>query len=146
MFRNNSHYSHSIRPDGKRLVQMKLYCGIIHCNGFLQHGKIIDRAVVAAVIVGKRYVFCCQWFSVCKFYIVTDLYCPDKPVLTDRIICGKIHSNRQIFVGNSKCALYQRLMNMLSGSPAICRIKSRLRLRSCRHGNNHFILCFLFCC
>ena len=80
VFRYDSYDCHSIRPDSKRSIHMKLYCCIVHCNSFLQHGKIIHGAVVTTVIVCKCHIVCCQRLTVCKFHIITDFHSPCQSV------------------------------------------------------------------
>ena len=82
MFRNNTNDRHGIRPYCKRCVHMEFYRCIIYCHCFFQHGKIIDRAVITTVIISKCHIFRSQWLSICKLYIITDLYRPGKTILT----------------------------------------------------------------
>ena len=128
MLRNDSYNCHGIWPDCKWCIHMEFNSCVIHRHCFFQHGKIIDRTVIAAVIVCKCHVRCCQRFSVCKFNIVTDLNGPGKSVITYRIISCQIFPDRKICICNSKRTLDQRFMYVLSCAPSICRIKTRFRL------------------
>ena len=147
MFRNDSHNCHCIWPDCKWCVHVKFNRCIIHSHCFFQHGKIIDGTVIAAVVVCKCHIGCCQSFTVCKFDIIPDLNSPGKSIIAHRIICRQVHTDRKICVCSSKCALDQWLMHMLSCAPSICRVKTGLRLRCCRHGYDYFIFrCAFFLC
>ena len=90
MLRHNSHNSHGIRPDGKRRIHVEFHRGIIQSHSFLQHGKIIDAAVLYTKVVGKSHIGGCQRLSVRKFHIVPYCYRPGKPILADRVIRGQI--------------------------------------------------------
>ncbi len=43
---------------------MELHGGIVHRNGLLQHGKIVDRACILQRVIGKGHILCGQRLSV----------------------------------------------------------------------------------
>ena len=94
---------------------MKLYRRIVHCNRFLQHGKIVYRAFIATGIKGKSNIRGGQWLPICKLHIITDFYSPGKTIVTAGILCSKVIFNSKVLGGTNQGTLDQRLMNMLSG-------------------------------
>ena len=114
---------------------MKDNSRIIRSLCIVQHCKVIDRTGLFYCIVCKRHVFGSQRFPIGKFYIAADRDCPCQAIITDCIICRQIISDRQIRVSHRKCALDQRLVDMLSRSPSVGRVKSRLGLRIRVHSN-----------
>ena len=146
MLRHDSHHRHGIGPDGKRPVHVKFHRYVIHRHRALQHGKIIHAAVFGTEIIGKRHVRSGQLLSVRKIGVIPDGHCPQQTVLRHRVIHSQIHPDLQIRRSGGQRALNQRLMHMLSRSPAVNRIKTRLRLRGRRHGHDdRSFLCRLLC-
>ena len=137
MFRNDSHNSHGVRPDGKRPCHMENNCCIIQSLCMIQHGKIIDGTGFFHCIISKCHISGCQRFSIGKLYIIPDMNSPEQSVLIDRIICSQIIIDGQIRICDRQRALDQRFMHMLSRSPAKSRIKSGFRLRVGIHGNHN---------
>ena len=108
---------------------------IIRRLRIVQHCKVIDRTGLFYRIVCKRHVFGSQRFSIGKLYVIADRDCPCQTVFTDCIIRRQIISDRQIRVRHRECTLDQRLVDMLSRSPSVGRVKSRLGLRVRVHSN-----------
>ena len=123
----DSYNCHGVWPNGIWLIHMKLYCCIVHCNSFLQHGKIVYRAFITTGIKGKSNIRGGQWLSICKLHIITDFYSPGKTIVTAGILCSKVIFNSKVLGGTNQGTLDQWLMNMLSGSPSVSRIKTGFR-------------------
>ena len=94
------------------------------------------------MIVCKRHIFRGQFFPICKCHVIPDRHRPCQTVLADFIIDSKIFSDLQVFCCSRQCALDQRFVGMFPGTPAICRIESRLRLRCLRQSSRPLNLCF----
>ena len=105
----------------------------------VQHGEIIDRTCLFHRIVCKRHILRCQRLPVGERYIIAYRHRPGQPVLTDIVIRSEIIADGQVRIRHGQRALDQRLMDMFPGSPAIGRVKARLRLGVWIHGNDHRI-------
>jgi|GEM_PF-7047536 len=115
---------------------MELHGGIVHRNGLLQHGKIVDRACILQRVIGKGHILCGQRLSVRKSHIIPDLHLPGEPVLTGLDVLRQIIADLKVRRGHRQSALDQRLVDVLTGSPAVCRVKACLRLRCGAHDHD----------
>ena len=105
---------------------MELHGGIVHRNGLLQHGKIVDRACILQRVIGKGHILCGQRLSIRKSHIIPDLHLPGEPVLTGLDVLRQIIADLKVRRGHRQSALDQRLVDVLTGSPAVCRVKACL--------------------
>ena len=103
---------------------MKFNRLIIDCHCLIKHGKIIDRALLFAMIISKRHVLSCQRLPVRECHIIPDGHRPGQAVRTDLVIGGQILFNLQILCRRSERALDQWFMDMLACPPAVGRIKA----------------------
>ena len=124
---------------------MKFNGLIINCHCLIKHGKIIDRALLFAMIVGKCHIIRRQRLPVRECHVVTDGHRPCKAIRTGLIVCGQILFNLQILCRCSERALDQWFMNVLPCPPAVGRIKARFWLGRGRHRHYDLIRCPLFC-
>ena len=104
--------------------------------GLFEHGKITDCAGFPQHIVGKRHIRGRQRFPVRKIRVVPDGNRPFHPVFGYLHLRRQIVADCQILLRNRQRALNQRLMNVLSRAPAVCRIKAGVRLRGRRHDHD----------
>ena len=140
MLRHNPHDGHGVGPDGIRPFHMKFH-GLLICGHCLfEHGKIVDRTAFLHRIIGKRHILCRQRLPVRKGRILPDRDGPGHAVLTGLHIRCQIIIYGKVRLRHRERTLDQRLMYMLSRSPAIRRVKSGLRFRVDSHDHDHGVL------